>query len=419
MTILLPIKSIKEQVEITTTILRKRLKTILPLAMRESDLEMWLIICQEDNLDPVYKTMIPMDCWPKVLQMLIFTDIGSEKEIEMINLSMTDTKDLYDKPWRGGNHAEQWQMLVNVIKERDPKKIGINIGDVNWVSGGLTFNLYNQLIQILPKKYVDRLVSSEKASTKWASTLIDEELELYSEISSFARRIIAECFSSESIEPGITTIKDLEWLFWQLSIDNGLVEQSFKPYFKIERSDIERSKNPINDNIIRQGDLLICDVGIKYLGLYTDHQEIAYVRKKNETDAPQGLKNLLTMNNKTQEIFMREFKKGLTGNQLLANILDSIKTEGIKKPMIFSHSIGHLVHEPGPIIGLPWDQNPVPGRGDVKLDYNTCFAMELCMFEVVPEWENQLICCQTEQLVKYTPNGCEVIGELQTKYHLI
>lgn len=160
-------------------------------------------------------------------------------------------------------------------------------------------------------------------------------------------------------------------------------------------------------------------MGIKYLGLYTDHQEIAYIRHTDESYAPIGLKNLLVMNKRLQDIFMSEFKHGLSGNQILENIITTAKKEGITYPWIFSHSLGLLVHEPGPIMGLPWDQSPIPGRGDVKLEYDTCFAMELSIMSVVPEWNNQYVPCQTEHIVKFTQDGCEVIDNVQTSYHLI
>ena len=38
--------------------------------------------------------------------------------------------------------------------------------------------------------------------------------------------------------------------------------------------------------VIRRGDLLHTDVGLCYLGLCTDTQEMAYVLKLDETDAP-------------------------------------------------------------------------------------------------------------------------------------
>jgi len=409
---------VRRQTEVTTEILRKRLDTVLPLALRDGDIDMWLIICHEDDLDPVYRTMIPMDTWPKILQMLIFFDRGQENGVERINLSMTDTKDLYNKPWKGGNHPEQWRLLSEIIKKRDPQKIGINIGEVNWAAGGLTHNLFNQLVEALPEKYVNRLTSAEIACTRWAMTLTDDELEIYPHISSIARRIIAKCFSPPSITPGVTTIEDLEWMFWQICSDHGL-EQPFKPYFRIVRSDSETKKHSPSDKIIRMGDMLICDVGLKYLGLFTDHQELAYVRYTDETDAPEGLKNLLATNNHLQDIFMREFKHGLTGNQLLENILSSAREEGILSPRIFSHSLGLFVHEPGPLIGLPWEQDPTPGRGEVRLEYNSCIAMELANWGIVPEWNNQRVPCQTEQIVKFTKNGCQPLDGVQTYFHLI
>ena len=87
----------KKRAEVINSILAERLEEVLPIAMREQGLDMWLVICQEDNLDPVYKTLIPMDTWCPILQILIFYD-REDAGIEKINLSFTDTKDLYDMP---------------------------------------------------------------------------------------------------------------------------------------------------------------------------------------------------------------------------------------------------------------------------------------------------------------------------------
>lgn len=415
MTPLHQVKPIRIQKEITYNVLRKRLDEILPVAMDASRLDMWLIICQEDNLDPVFRTMIPMDSWPKVLQILIFYK-DEECVVERLNLSMTDTGDLYVKPWAGGNPPEQWELLREIVGARDPKNIGINIGDINWSSGGLTHNLYNQLVQALPEKYVDRLTSAEDACTRWLMTLSEEELRIYPEVSALARKVITHCYSPESITPGVTTVKDLEWLFWQVCKDLG-VEQSFKPYFRIIRR--ESSSVPLDDGIIRKGDLIVCDVGTRYLGLITDHQELVYIRREGEDDAPDGLKRLFSLNNRLQDIFMAEFKHGITGNKLLKNIMTTANEEGLPNPWIFSHSVGLYLHEPGPVIGVPWNQDPLPGRGDVKIEYNSCYAMELSIKDHVPEWDNQLVPCQTEHLVVFTEDGCRLIDGRQTEYHLI
>jgi hypothetical protein len=58
-----------------------------------------------------------------------------------------------------------------------------------------------------------------------------------------------------------------------------------------------------NDNVIRAGDLLHCDVGFKYLRLITDYQELAYVVRPGETTVPQDLLDGMAQANYLQEIF--------------------------------------------------------------------------------------------------------------------
>src|SRR5258708_29393646 len=132
---------VRQQDGLITRCLRERFEHILPVAMREAGLDMWLILCQEDNPDPVFRTMLPMNTWTPILQMLIFYDPGPGQPIERINLSMTGTGDLFQRPWSGRGSEEQWQLLAEIVAQRDPQRIGINIGQVAWAAGGLTPNL--------------------------------------------------------------------------------------------------------------------------------------------------------------------------------------------------------------------------------------------------------------------------------------
>jgi Xaa-Pro aminopeptidase len=409
---------VRKQAELTTRILRKRLDTILPVAMREADIDMWLIICQEDDYDPVFKTMIPMNTWAPILQILAFYDRGAEKGIERTNLAMTDLGDLFDKPWKGTSSEEQWKELSQYIVARDPKRIGINIGSVNWAAGGLTYNLYRQLLDTIPSGFSDRLVSAENACNRWLMTLSEEELDIYPHVVAITKKIIAECFSSRVIMPGVTTTEDLEWEFWQRGTDLGL-EQSFLGDFSIRRSDGQKQKYPLDDKVIRRGDLIHCDVGNRYLRLNSDLQEWVYILREGETDVPPGMKRLLSEGNRLQKVFMHEFKQGLTGNQLLANILATAKRIGIPGPRVYSHSLGLYLHEPGPLIGLPWEQANNPGRGDVQLQYNTCFTMELAVEDTLLEWDEQKLRMSLEQDVCFTQRGCEPMAPLQTEFFLV
>jgi Metallopeptidase family M24 len=398
-------------------ILAKRLQEVLPVAMRENGFDMWLVICQEDDFDPVFTTLIPMDTWCPILQMLIFFDRGPREGVECINLSMTETGDLYEKPWNGKHHREQWPLLREIVEAKDPKKIGINIGSVEWAAGGLTHNLYKQLVDSLPSKYVERLESAEPLVTRWLATLTDEEINLYEQIVKVGHALIAKCYSRKAVIPGVTTTDDLVWHYWQLSADLGL-PLSFLAFFNLVRSDEMKKKYGAEDKVIRPGDLIHCDVGIKYLRLNTDHQEWAYILRPGERDAPEGLRKLMAEGNRLQDIYMSEFKQNLTGNEILHNILERAKKEMIPNPKVYSHSLGYFLHEPGPLIGLPWEQKNCEGRGNVRLEHNYAFTMELSVEAPIPEWGGTMVRLSLEQDVIYTRDGCRPMDGRQTKFHL-
>jgi Xaa-Pro aminopeptidase len=174
-----------------------------------------------------------------------------------------------------------------------------------------------------------------------------------------------------------------------------------------------------DDRAIRPGDLVHSDCGIRYLRLSSDHQQWAYVRRPGETDAPEGLRRLLGQANRLQDIFRAEFREGLTGNELLATILGRAREAGVPEPAVYSHSLGLLLHEPGPLIGLPWEQVRCPGRGDVALRPNYAFTMELSVADAVPEWDGQKVRLSIEEDVVFTRAGCRVIGERQTAFYLV
>jgi hypothetical protein len=194
---------------------------------------------------------------------------------------------------------------------------------------------------------------------------------------------------------------------------------SFKPFFNIVRSDAMRERYGEADQIIRHGDLIHCDVGVKYLRLNSDHQQWAYVLREGEREAPAGLRKLMSEAGRLQDIFMAEFKHGLTGNEMLANILQRARAEGVPNPKVYSHSLGLFLHEPGPLIGLPWEQESCPGRGDVQLDYNNAFTMELSVAGPAPEWDGQEVRLSCEEDVVFTRDCCRVIDTRQTEFYLL
>ncbi|MCU0520373.1 MAG: M24 family metallopeptidase [Anaerolineae bacterium] len=408
----------RQRAQVINNLVRERLTDLLPRVMREEDIDMWVILCQEDDLDPVFQILLPMDTWCPILQILVFYDRGLRGGVEYLNLSMTQTQGLYEKIWSGRDHEEQWSLLCQVVRDRDPRRIGINIGSVAWVAGGLTHNLYAQLVDALPTNLVGRLVSAEPLITRFLSILTPGELSAFDHVVAVGHRLLAGCYSRDTIVPGVTTTSDLEWAYWQAAADLGL-DLAFKPFYNLVRSRAGLTEFGEQDQVIRAGDMVHSDVGIKYLRLNSDHQQWAYVLRRGESTPPAGLRHLMAEANRLQDVFVGEFRQGLTGNELLKAILSRARAVGIPGPKVYSHNLGLFLHEPGPLIGLPWEQEHCAGRGDVVLEPNQTFTMELSVTDVVPEWDGQEVTFSIEEDVAFTEDGCFPVDGRQTEFYLI
>lgn len=409
---------LREQATLVNALLRQRLDTLLPMAMREDGIDMWLVVCQEDHLDPILRTMIPWQSWTPILHILLFFDRGGDAGVERLNLSMIDMKGLMETGWTRPSGESQWETLRRLVEERDPRRIGINTSDVIWGADGLTAGLEKRLIAALGPELSSRLVSAETACIRWLETRLPEELDLYQQACALSHAIIAEAYSRRVLTPGVTTCEDLRWYYWERVRGLGL-EVSFTPFFRRHRSPADRQRWGEDDQAIRPGDMVHCDVGLQYLRLLTDHQELAYVLRPGETDAPEGLRAGMAEGNRLQDNFLSAWLEGRSGNQILAEGVARARAAGLSKPKIYSHSLGHYLHEPGPLMGLPWEQGDIPGRGDVVMRPNTVYTVELNVTQPVPEWEGEEVTFALEQDAAFTAAGPYFIDGRQTRFHLV
>jgi hypothetical protein len=410
--------TIRERVAAVNEITLLRLEKLLPEIMRTAGFDMWIIPCQEDNIDAVFRTMTPLNTWNRRDLMLVFYDRGPEKGVERMDISRMNMRGFHKRVWDADKET-RWECLSRIVRERDPKKIGINESDVIWAADGISATLKKNVVEALGHTYAGRLHSAEELCTLWLETMLEEDLDYYERAVAVSHALIAETYSSEVITPGITTVDDLIYHYWQRVLDLGL-DKAFNPSFSIGgRHPDMIEKYGKDDRVIRRGDLLHCDLGLIYLRYHTDHQEWAYVLKRGETDVPESFKQVMAEGNRLQDIFCGEFKAGLTGNRLLNNILKKAAAEGIKKPKIYSHSVGYYLHQPGPLIGLPEEQSDTGGRGEVRLVYNSTFTAELSVTCPIPEWGGQELRMGLEQDVVFTLGGMQFLDGRQTRFHLV
>jgi Xaa-Pro aminopeptidase len=406
--------TLREQSAVYDRWLEERLDRILPELMRQEGFDMWLVICRENNEDPVFSSLVPFNnLYASRTSMLVFFDRGGDAGVERMTVSRSGIGQIYKSVWEP-EKIEQWTRLAQIIKERNPKKIGINESETFNYGDGITATMKRKLLAALPPEFVPRVASSERLAVRWLERRSAAELETYPHIVAIAHGIIAEAFSSAVITPGVTTTEDVAWWMRERSRQLGLTN-----WFHTS-VDIQRPKDSPHQNskVIHRGDMLHCDFGTVYLNLCTDTQQLAYVLRDGETDAPKGLRDGLAQGNRMQDIQIGEMKAGRTGNQALAGALAKAKAEGLR-PSLYTHPLGVHGHAAGTLIGM-WDmQNGVPGVGDFTFADDTVHSLELNVTASVPEWGNQDVRFLLEQDVVLTKDGVRFLDQRQTTMRLI
>jgi hypothetical protein len=398
---LLPeVLSKREQSRVIDEILEDRIDHLLPQLMDRSGIDMWIIISREYNEDPVMRTMLP-STWLSARRRTIMVFHNEESGLQKIAMARYSVGRLLKGEWNIDVYPDQWEALVELIKEKDPKKIGLNTSEYFGLADGLVHTEYEEFMNLLPEKFKSRIVSAQDLAISWLETRSERELQIYPMICRMAHVILRETLSEEVINPGITTTDDVVWALRQRVADLGL-KTWFHPSVSVQRADIGNneflrsfSKRPEKD-IIQFGDLVHVDFGITYLRLNTDQQQMFYVLKPGETEVPQGLKTAFANGNRLQDILTSNFMKGRSGNDILKRSLDKAKNEGLNAS-IYTHPIGFHGHAAGPTIGM-WDkQQGVKGTGDYPLFKNTAYSIELFAATEVSEWNGKIVRIMLEE----------------------
>jgi Xaa-Pro aminopeptidase len=411
----------RERVAAVNRMLRDRLDNLLPELMRETGIDLWLVINREYAEDPVYLTLVPEPVFSaRRTTILVFQDRRGDQGVERLTVSRYPMPGFYEAAWEGGAVDEQWRRLGELLAELDPRRIGINVSRHWPVGDGLTHGLHQRLLEALPSHLHERLVSAEALAVRWMEARTAIELEAFPHVVALARAALAEAFSNQVITPGVTTTDDVAWAIRQRFSELELPIW-FMPYVNLQRRGLAHEfDDPFygTSGIIQRGDVLHTDVGVTYLRLSTDTQEMAYVLRPGESDVPEGLKRALAIGNRWQDLLTAEFVSGRTGNQILAAAQAAAEAEGIAAS-VYTHPLGFQGHGAGPTIGMWDDQGPIPIHGDWPLHPNTAYAIEGNVRAQVPEWDDQWVQIKLEQSAVFDGDQVIYLAGRQTRWHVV
>lgn len=385
----------RAQADVIDQWLEERIQTVLPAIMEREGIDMWLVMSREYNEDPVIRTFLPATWFAarRRTMLLIYKPEGTEK-IEAMAVARYDVGKSFKKAWDPETTPDQWEKLVELIQERNPKKIAVNIGKEYGHADGLNVTEYNTLMEYLDESSKAKIVSGQNLAVGWLETRTPSEMATYKHLQILANSIIAEGLSEKVITPGVTTTDDVVWWYRERIAEMKLATW-FHPTVDIQRPDPDSQEHlrsfavRPDSQVILPGDLLHIDFGITYMRLNTDTQQLAYVLKADEKEVPKYLADAFSVGNRLQDILTSQFITGQTGNEILRATRTQMEKEGIKGS-IYSHPMGYHGHASGPTIGM-WDnQGDTKGAGDYPLYPNTVYAIELNAVVFVKEWNKEV-----------------------------
>ncbi len=407
---------LRAEAELSTRILKDRLEQVLPWAMAEAGVDFWTVIARENHEDPLHKTLYTWDMpLARRTSIMIFCRDPETGRVDKYYLGMAcpSMTAIYENPMQKGESV--WDTAARLVKEHDPKTIAVNRSRLSGFCDGISSTLYEQFKEAVGD-YADRIVDGEPVSMRWLERVTPLEIEIMKVFTQITQDVVKACFSRDVITPGVTTTDDVSWAMRDLFHALG-VHFWFGPDVNFQR---KGEPTVMTEGVIRPGDLLHCDIGFygTFIKLYTDIQWVAYILPEGETKAPAELQGLLDKGNRFRRIVMDNMEIGLTGNEVFSSAMESAQAAGLR-PWLYSHTVGTFGHGAGPVIGMYDNQGFVPGKGEMKLDADMVYALELNVCDDLVFWDGQTVYMYIEENICQEKDRVYYLAEQQKDLILV
>jgi len=418
--------SLRDQARIQQGWAEERVKEVIPMLMREHGVDMWILSMREYAEDPVFWAIkSPTTFAARRRSVYVFYDRGAGQGLERLALGGGSQGGIFQaytstRPSNRERPAElvgdeQWMLLRELVEDRDPRAIAVNI-DADWAfADGLGAGEWEALQEALGSEYLPRVRRVPRLAVEFIAHRIPEMMPAYRAREETVHAIISQAFSNAVITPGVTTTEDVQWWLREKVQELGMTTW-FQPDVDVQRAGTVPADGPV---VIQPGDLLWTDFGTVAMNLHTDTQHLGYVLRPGEADAPAGLQRCLAASNRMQDILLEKMEVGRTGNEILAATLAQMKAEGIQGT-VYAHPIGDHGHGAGPLIGR-WDaQEGVPVRGEIPLRASTWHSIELQATYPIPEWNGKEASCRQEEEAYVDQEGDRHwVFRRQVDFHLV
>ena len=154
---MIEILPLREQAAVRDGWLKKRLERIIPELMARENIDMWIIVCREYNEDPVVMTMLPAESMSARRRTILVFARAADGQVDSLTLSRYGYEGFYEAAWKPDEEEDQHACLGRIVRERDPKRIGINISGTFAFGDGISRTEYQLVNDALGDDYAIEL----------------------------------------------------------------------------------------------------------------------------------------------------------------------------------------------------------------------------------------------------------------------
>jgi Xaa-Pro aminopeptidase len=363
-----------------------KFEQILPLAMRNNGIDMWIVAVKENHTDPLWEDL--GRGYVSGIGYYVFTDRGGDR-IERAALGpggyMIEQSGAYDI-------FAPASTLPTFVKERDPKRIGVNMSDEIGPADGLSYTMHKHLVKTLGEPYASRLVSAEKLVAEFRSRRVASEIVAFGEAAGIAVQLTERALSNEVITPGKTTLEDVAWWLQDRLLERGLGSEFDMPsvYITGPEGIVATSTN----RIIQPGDVIMIDWGVELMNFGTDVKRVAYVLKPEETAPPKSIQNAFDKALAVRDVLKKVIKPGVRADDTMKAMDAALRAAGYnviefnkpsaddKTDVVYGfHPVGNTGHDIGPSL-TTWQ----PLQTTFTLHLQHLFSFEYFAYTPIPEW---------------------------------
>ncbi|MEP1152690.1 MAG: M24 family metallopeptidase [Balneola sp.] len=397
---------------------KERINTLLPQAMEAANVDVWLVICRENNNDPIADHIGGENAGGTAAFLFYRDSEGFHSKVFSPSGEATALADLgiHDEVIPVDRGKSAISEAVEFLKEKDFRNIAVNSSTGNSQADGLSYTQRVDLESKLGATLSDRLVSSDELIYEWLSIKLPQEVDIIRTAAELTAQWEIEAY--KQIVPGQSTDADIARFLKNKMKEYGVTDGWSPDQNPNVNSGPDRGHSHATDKVIMGGDVIQIDFGIKlYDRWVSDIQRFAYVLKEGETELPEDIKHYWESAKAGNRAAFNAMKPGVKGVEVDATQRALMKENNSEYVMWSTgHPVGYVAHDVGPNLG--GSQSPsVRPAAQKLLKQGMVFAFD--GFHAWTREDSTLKTISVEEMVVITENGAEYLIAPQEEMVLV